>query len=95
MPKQDFKDNFEAASNKGWTVSRVMALRRISHRATGRWLQIYLTDRPGKAYFGPDPDHWYLCGPGGDESSVLHLDSPVIQVKNRENDKDHETPHGV
>lgn len=36
-------------------------------------------DRRGRAFFGPDPVYG-TCGPGGDESAVLHLDSPQITV---------------
>jgi Zn-dependent metalloprotease len=35
--------------------------------------------RPGKAFFGPDYPGG-TCAPGGDETAVLHLDSPVITV---------------
>lgn len=35
--------------------------------------------RPGKAFFGPDPIIG-SCAPGGDETAVLHLDSPEISV---------------
>jgi Zn-dependent metalloprotease len=36
-------------------------------------------DRSGKAFFGADPDIG-TCAPGGDESAVLHLDSPKITI---------------
>jgi Zn-dependent metalloprotease len=36
-------------------------------------------DRPGKAFFGPTPNIG-TCAPGGDESAVLHLDSPEITL---------------
>jgi len=36
-------------------------------------------DRAGRAFFGPTPNLG-TCGPGGDESAVLHLDSPQISV---------------
>ena len=36
-------------------------------------------DRAGKAFFAPDPT-FGTCAVGGDESSVLHLDSPVITL---------------
>ncbi|MGH8252303.1 MAG: M4 family metallopeptidase [Steroidobacteraceae bacterium] len=35
--------------------------------------------RAGKAFFAPDPT-FGTCAVGGDESSVLHLDSPVISL---------------
>lgn len=36
-------------------------------------------DRGGRAFFGADPDIG-TCAPGGDESAVLHLDSPKITI---------------
>jgi len=39
--------------------------------------------RRGRAFFGSDPDIG-TCGPGGDESSVLHLDSPRIRIPHNE-----------
>ena len=36
-------------------------------------------DRPGQAFFGPDPGIG-TCAPGGDESGVLYLVSPQIAV---------------
>ena len=38
-------------------------------------------ERPGRAFFGVDYQGG-TCAPGGDESGVLHLDSPVIAVPN-------------
>lgn len=35
--------------------------------------------RNGRAFFGPDPNYG-TCAPGGDESAVLHLDSPQITI---------------
>ena len=37
--------------------------------------------RPGRAFFGVDYQGG-TCSPGGDESGVLHLDSPVITLPN-------------
>ena len=37
--------------------------------------------RAGRAFFAPDPT-FGTCAAGGDESSVLHLDSPTITVPN-------------
>ncbi len=46
-------------------------------------------DRWGRAFFGPDPTYG-TCAPGGDETAVLHADSPEIRVpkKNRRNPQD-------
>ena len=35
--------------------------------------------REGRAFFAPDPTYG-TCAPGGDESAVLHLDSPQITI---------------
>ena len=37
-------------------------------------------NRPGRAFFGADPNIG-TCGPGGDETAVLHLDSPRIEIE--------------
>ncbi|MFO1467806.1 MAG: M4 family metallopeptidase [Steroidobacteraceae bacterium] len=39
-------------------------------------------NRPGRALFGPDPDIG-TCGPGGDETAVLHVDSESITVPSK------------
>lgn len=36
-------------------------------------------DRHGHAFFGIDPTYG-TCAPGGDESAVLHMDSPTIKI---------------
>jgi Zn-dependent metalloprotease len=36
-------------------------------------------DRAGRGFFAPDPTYG-TCAPGGDESAVLHLDSPQITI---------------
>jgi Zn-dependent metalloprotease len=40
-------------------------------------------DRRGRAFFGVDPDIG-TCAPGGDESGVLHLESPTIKIPKKE-----------
>ena len=83
-PKNLFKDDFEKR-NKGWTISRGGTTADFTPRD---WTLVsdLPEDRPGRAYFGPDPVIG-TCGPGGDESSVLHLDSPKIRVKERDDDE--------
>ncbi|MEZ5500082.1 MAG: M4 family metallopeptidase [Steroidobacteraceae bacterium] len=39
-------------------------------------------DRRGKAFFGADPT-FGTCAPGGDETAVLHLDSPTIELEDK------------
>ncbi len=40
-------------------------------------------DRRGRAFFATDPDIG-TCAPGGDESGVLHLESPRIKIPKKE-----------
>jgi len=73
-----FRDNFEDRKGNGWTVS---------HEGTPDFTErdwSVVTDLPDElkavgAFFGPNPVNG-TCAPGGDESSVLHLDSPMIVV---------------
>jgi Zn-dependent metalloprotease len=72
-----FRDNFEQGNGAGWTVS---------HEGTPDFTERDWSvvsdlpdDREGSAFFGPNPVIG-TCAPGGDESAVLHLDSPLIDV---------------
>ncbi len=79
-PKKVFADNFEkpAASRKLWTVSNAGTTPDFTAR---NWAIVgKLPDnKKGKAYFGADPNIG-TCAPGGDETAVLHLDGPAIQL---------------
>jgi Zn-dependent metalloprotease len=81
--KNIFEDEFEKR-NKGWTVSRDGTTPDFTPRDWTRVSDLP-DDRAGKAYFGADPVIG-TCGPGGDESAVLHLDSPKIKVRINGND---------
>ncbi|MEX0879168.1 MAG: M4 family metallopeptidase [Thermoanaerobaculia bacterium] len=75
-----FSDDFESGSD-GWTVSHDAVTRRDF---TDRdWeLDGSLPGDParaGTAFFGIDPG-FGTCAPGGDESGVLHLTSPLIRL---------------
>jgi Zn-dependent metalloprotease len=84
-PKKLFSDDFEK-KNKGWTLDRDGTTPDFTPRD---WILVsdLPGDRPGTAYFGPDPVIG-TCAPGGDESSVLHLDSPAFKVKGQKAKKD-------
>jgi hypothetical protein len=77
-----FKDSFEDFDRKSptgkWTVSHA-----ATPDFTARDWKV-VTNLPGnqrgKAFFGADPNIG-TCGPGGDESAVLHLDSPRIEIE--------------
>ena len=73
-----FSDDFETGS-EGWEVSHVAV---TPADFTDRDWVLTSTlpgDRPGTAFFAPNPNIG-TCGPGGDESGVLYLESPAIVV---------------
>jgi len=83
------QDAFGRANNNGQNRTW-----RITHDAvtppdfTNRdWLIVSdLPDgREGSAFFGADPTYG-TCGPGGDESAVLHLDSPKVAIPQNASD---------
>ncbi|TFG80616.1 MAG: bacillolysin, partial [Chromatiales bacterium] len=77
---QLFHDSFDAgnSSSARWSVSRDGTTPDFTPRD---WTVVSgLPDgRVGKAFFGADPNIG-TCVPGGDETAVLHLDSPKITV---------------
>ncbi len=79
-PRNLFSDNFErpARSAKLWTVSDAGTTPDFTERA---WSIVndLPDERGGKAFFGPDFPGG-TCGPGGDETAVLYLDGPAIEV---------------
>ncbi len=81
-PETLFVDQFENAnaSNGQWTVSHAGVTGDFTPRD---WtiLDVLPSSRPGKAFFGVD-EAIGTCAPGGDESGVLHLDSPKIMIPN-------------
>jgi Zn-dependent metalloprotease len=72
-----FADTFENPP-VGWSVAHVASTPDFTPRD---WQVVAgLPDnRPGRAFFGPDPNNG-TCLPGGDESGVLQLLSPVITL---------------
>ena len=75
-----FADNFEnpAQSSTLWTRSKDGTTPDFTER---RWTIVgdLPEDRGGKAFFGPDFTGG-TCAPGGDETAVLRLTGPAIQV---------------
>lgn len=76
-----FSDNFEngVSSLARWTVSHEAVTPEDFTERDWRLVSGLPGDRAGRAFFGIDPPYG-TCGPGGDESAVLHLDSPQIAV---------------
>ena len=80
-PSQIFQDSFDHgnSSSARWDVSHYAV---TPADFTDRDWEVVSTlpdHRAGKGWFGADPDIG-TCGPGGDESAVLHLDSPKITI---------------
>jgi Zn-dependent metalloprotease len=77
-----FSDDFETGSD-GWSVSHDAVTRRdfterdweLDDSLPGDFPED--DPRPGTAFFAIDPE-FGTCAPGGDESGVLHLTSPLI-----------------
>lgn len=74
-----FRDRFDRMP-EGWTASHETSSPSFTPR---NWMWVNeLPDRKGSGFFAPDPTIG-ICAPGGDESGVLHLDSPSIALKGR------------
>jgi len=71
-----FEGNAPAATTGNWTTTHSGTTRDFTPR---EWTIVgnLPGGRTGRAYFGADPDIG-TCGPGGDETAVLHLTSPQI-----------------
>jgi hypothetical protein len=72
-----FRDRFEQMP-VGWTASHQTPSPSFTSRDWA-WVN-ELPDRNGSAFFAVDPT-FGTCAPGGDESGVLHLDSPSITLQ--------------
>jgi hypothetical protein len=77
-PVDIFVDDFETNPLGSWTVSHEAVHPSDFTPRDWAW-ENSIPDRAGSAFFGPDPDIG-TCAPGGDQSGVLHLTSPVINV---------------
>jgi hypothetical protein len=73
-----FRDRFERMPT-GWMTSHETPSPSFTPR-DWEWVND-LPDRNGSAFFGPNPNIG-TCAPGGDESGVLHLDSPSVTLRN-------------
>ena len=77
-PVDIFVDDFETNPLGSWTVSHTAVHPADFIPRDWQW-QNAIPDRSGSAFFAPDPDIG-TCDVGGDQSGVLHLTSPVINV---------------
>ncbi len=75
---QLFHDDFDNALSAGTSATRP-SLRRTSPSATGYSCPTFRTAARARASSAPIPTIG-TCAPGGDESGVLHLDSPKITI---------------
>jgi Zn-dependent metalloprotease len=71
-----FRDSFERTP-RGWTATHTTPSATFTDR-DWEWANV-LPDRDGSGFFGIDPDIG-TCSPDGDESGVLHLDSPTVKL---------------
>jgi hypothetical protein len=81
--RDEDEDGDNDSDDKRWTVSHEAV---VPADFTPRdWTVVsgLPDDRRGKALFGPNADIG-TCAPGGDESGVLHVDSPWIRVPSAE-----------
>ena len=76
-----FTDDFErgGSSLDRWTISHYAVTPADFTERDWDVVSNLPDDRAGRAFFAPDPTYG-TCGPGGDESAVLHLDSPQITI---------------
>jgi bacillolysin len=76
-----FTDNFENADSSldRWTISHYAVTPEDFTERDWEIVSDLPDDRAGRGFFAPDP-RYGTCSPGGDESAVLHLDSPQITI---------------
>ena len=77
-PFNIFFDNFESSPLGSWTVSHDAVHQGDFIPRDWDW-KTSIPDRTGSAFFATDADIG-TCLPGGDQSGVLHLTSPVINI---------------
>jgi len=73
-----FTDDFESNPLGSWTISHEAVTPTDFTLHDWEW-QNTIPDRSGSAFFVSDPDVG-TCAPGGNQSAVRHLTSPVISV---------------
>jgi Zn-dependent metalloprotease len=76
-----FQDDFERGESSldRWTISHFAVTPEDFTERDWDVVSDLPDDRAGRAFFAPDPTYG-TCAPGGDESAVLHLDSPQITI---------------
>jgi Zn-dependent metalloprotease len=74
-----FAADFETDPGAAWTVSHQAVVPADFTPREWVWANSLPDDREGSAFFAIDPVYG-SCAPGGDESGVLHLDSPSITL---------------
>ncbi len=76
-----FQDDFERGESSldRWTISHFAVAPDDFTERDWDVVSDLPDDRAGRAFFAPDPT-FGTCAPGGDESAVLHLDSPQITI---------------
>ena len=77
-PVNIFLDDFETNPLGSWTVGHE-AVHPADFTARDWEWKNTIPDRNGSAFFAPNPNIG-TCSPGGDESGVLHLTSPIINI---------------
>jgi hypothetical protein len=70
--------DFESDPTATWTASHTTASPDFTER-DWEWVSELPSGRAGSGFFAPNPNIG-TCAPGGDESGVLHLTSPVITL---------------
>jgi Zn-dependent metalloprotease len=68
--------DFEADPTATWSASRTTSSPDFTPR-DWTWVNMLPSGRAGSGFFAPNPNIG-TCAPGGDESGVLHLESPEI-----------------
>jgi Zn-dependent metalloprotease len=76
-----FKEDFERNPAHRWALSHEAVTPADFTERDWVWTSDVPHGGTGKAFFGADPNLG-TCAPGGDESAVLHLDSPAIALPN-------------
>ncbi|MGH9162725.1 MAG: M4 family metallopeptidase, partial [Vicinamibacteraceae bacterium] len=74
-----FSDDFEQDPKRRWRVSHAGATPADFTKRDWEWTSEIPEGREGSAFFAVDFQGG-TCAPGGDESGVLHLQSPTIRI---------------
>ncbi len=83
VPRQSiiFADDFESDPSARWTISRESTNPATFVPRDWTWVHTLPDDKPGSAFFAPDPAAPDLCSaPAPGQTGVLLLESPLITV---------------